>query len=153
MEIDLVLQGLPMRDYSRKGLPDWVYDVTVSRSTHPERYEIYTATFQKRLPRFRVPMAEGDRDIVLDLQVAFTKVYAALKTQIDYHRDPLAPLREADYRWLDDLLVRNDLRRPTPPEHVIAALAYQLWEHEGHPHGRDREHWRKALELLRRQIP
>jgi hypothetical protein len=44
VEIDLVLQGQPMLDYSREGLPDWDYAVTVTRSTQPERYEIYTAT-------------------------------------------------------------------------------------------------------------
>ena len=33
VEIDLVLQGQPMLDYSRDGLPDWDYAVTVTRST------------------------------------------------------------------------------------------------------------------------
>ena len=51
VEIDLVIQGQPMLDYSREGLPDWDYAVTVTRSTQPDRFEIYTATLQKRLPR------------------------------------------------------------------------------------------------------
>ena len=33
VEIDLVLQGEPLLDYSREGLPDWNYAVTVTRST------------------------------------------------------------------------------------------------------------------------
>ena len=66
VEIDLVLQGQPTLEYSRDGLPDWDYAVTVTRSTQPERYEIYTATLQKRLPRFRLPLAADDRDTVLD---------------------------------------------------------------------------------------
>ena len=74
VEIDLVLQGQPTLDYSRDGLPDWDYAVTVTRSTQPERYEIYTATLQKRLPRFRLPLAADDRDTVLDLHAAFTRV-------------------------------------------------------------------------------
>src|SRR5437762_9546273 len=53
VEIDLVLQGQPLQDYSRDGLPDWDYAVTVTRSVQPDRYEIYTATVDKRLPRFR----------------------------------------------------------------------------------------------------
>src|ERR1700745_3510196 len=57
VEIDLVIQGQPMLEYSREGLPDWDYAVTVTRSTQPERYEIYTATLQKRLPRFRPALA------------------------------------------------------------------------------------------------
>ena len=38
VEIDLVLQGQPMLDYSRENLPDWDYAVTVTRATqviHP----------------------------------------------------------------------------------------------------------------------
>src|SRR5262249_22608520 len=57
VEIDLVLQGQPTLEYSRDGLPDWDYAVTVTRASQPERYEIYSATLQKRLPRFRMPLA------------------------------------------------------------------------------------------------
>src|SRR5437588_7702376 len=46
VEIDLVLQGQPMLDYSREGLPDWDYAVTVFLLTHPAPSEIYTATLQ-----------------------------------------------------------------------------------------------------------
>src|SRR5262249_44794514 len=44
VEIDLVLQGLPTLEYPRDGLPRWDYAVTVTRSTQPERFEIYTTT-------------------------------------------------------------------------------------------------------------
>jgi Protein of unknown function (DUF4058)/Protein of unknown function (DUF2934) len=123
IEIDLVLQGRPTLDYSRDGLPDWDYAVTVTRYTH-ERYEIYTATLQKRLPRFRVPLAADDRDAVLDLQSTFTRCYdtGEFSGKIDYGR---------------------------PPHEVVASLAYRLWQREGRPHGRDRDHWFKAIEMLR----
>jgi len=52
VEIDVLLQGRPMLDYSREGLPEWDYAVTVTRCSQPERYEVYTTTLQKRLPRF-----------------------------------------------------------------------------------------------------
>ena len=52
VEIDLVMQGQPMLDYSREGLPDWDYAVTVTRATQPERYEIYTATLGKTTAAF-----------------------------------------------------------------------------------------------------
>jgi hypothetical protein len=81
VEIDLVLQGQPMLAYSRDGLPPWDYAVTVTRATNPERYEIYAATLQKRLPRFRLPLAADDRDTVLDL-----------------HATSLAPMRRATLR-------------------------------------------------------
>jgi hypothetical protein len=112
VDIDLVLQGLPVLDYSREGLPDWDYAVTVSRANNPERFEIYTATLQKRLPRFRMPLATDDRDTVVDLHAAFTRTYdqAGFSGKIDYKRDPLVPLPDEDRRWLNDLLVQQKLR-------------------------------------------
>ena len=75
VEIDLVLQGQPLLEYSREGLPDWNYAVTVTRATQPDRFEVYTATLQKRLPRFRLPLAGDDRDTVVDLQTAFLRCF------------------------------------------------------------------------------
>ena len=112
VEIDLVLQGSPTLEYSRDGLPDWDYAVTVTRSTQAERYEIYTATLQKRLPRFRLPLAADDRDTVLDLHTAFTRCYdqGGFAAKIDYQRDPATPLPEDDRRWLNDVLKQQKLR-------------------------------------------
>src|SRR3954451_2978297 len=112
VEIDLVLQGQPTLEYSRDGLPDWDYAVTVTRSTQPERYEIYTATLQKRLPRFRLPLAADDRDTVLDLHAAFTRCYdqGGFAAKIDYRRDPATALNEEDRRWLNEVLRQQKLR-------------------------------------------
>ena len=112
VEIDLVLQGEPLLDYSRDGLPEWNYAVTVTRAVQPERYEIYTATLQKRLPRFRLPLASDDRDTVLDLQSAFARCYelGGFGGQIDYHHDPAVALSDSDRRWLDDLLRQAKVR-------------------------------------------
>jgi hypothetical protein len=112
VEIDLVLQGQPTLEYSRDGLPDWDYAVTVTRATQPERYEIYTATLQKRLPRFRLPLASDDRDTVLDLQAAFLKCYdhSGFEAKIDYKRDPSTPLADEDRKWVDELLKQQKRR-------------------------------------------
>jgi hypothetical protein len=112
VELDLILQGTPTLDYAREGLPDWDYAVTVTRSTQPERYEIYTATLQKRLPRFRLPLAADDRDTVLDLQSAFTRCYdqGGYAGQIDFTADPPVPLDDADRGWLHELLQQAKLR-------------------------------------------
>ncbi|MBY0525158.1 MAG: DUF4058 family protein [Gemmataceae bacterium] len=112
VEIDLVLAGQPTLEYSRDGLPDWDYAVTVTRATQPEPYEIYTATLQKRLPRFRLPLAADDRDTVLDLQAAFARCYdqGGFAPMIDYKREPTAPLTEEDRHWLDDILKQQKLR-------------------------------------------
>jgi Protein of unknown function (DUF4058) len=103
VEIDLVMQGQPMLDYSREGLPDWDYAVTVTRATQPERYEIYTATLEKRLPRFKLPLAADDRDNVIDLQAAFNRAFdqGAFADQIDYQKDPVTCLSDHNRKWLD----------------------------------------------------
>ncbi|MGH7171965.1 MAG: DUF4058 family protein [Gemmataceae bacterium] len=112
VELDLVLQGQPTLEYSRDGLPDWDYAVTVTRSTQPERYEIYTSTLQKRLPRFRLPLAADDRDTVLDLHTAFTRCYdqGGFAAKIDYTKDPSTPLIDEDRKWLQDVLKQQKLR-------------------------------------------
>ena len=112
VELDLVLQGQPTLEYSRDGLPDWDYAVTVTRATQPERYEIYTATLQKRLPRFRLPLASDDRDTVLDLHTAFSRCYdqGGFAARIDYKRDPTTPLNSEDRQWLDEVLRQQKLR-------------------------------------------
>lgn len=112
VEIDLVLQGQPMLDYSRDGLPEWDYAITVTRCTQPERYEIYTTTLQKRLPRFKVPLAPDDRDTVLDLQATFARCYdqGAFGSQIDYKRDPGQKMKDEDLKWLGEVLRLQKLR-------------------------------------------
>jgi hypothetical protein len=152
IEIDLVLQGQPTLDYSRDGLPAWDYAITVARSTQPERYEIYTATLRKRLPRFRLPLAPKERDLVLDLQSAFSRCFAqgGYLGRIDYSREPPAELADEDRHWLGTTLEARGLRRP-PSHEEVALAAYLLWVQEGCPHGRDKEHWYTALEQLRRK--
>jgi hypothetical protein len=114
VEIDLVLQGKPTLSYSRDGLPDYDYAVTVTRSTAPDRYEIYTATMQKRLPKFKVPLAPDDRDALLDLQAAFARAYdlGTFASQIDYKGPPPpdVPFSDENREWLEDLLKSQKLR-------------------------------------------
>ena len=112
VEIDLVLQGQPTLEYSRDGLPDWDYAVTVTRSIHPERFEIYTTTLQKKLPRFRLPLAGDDRDTVLDLHSAFNRCYEQgnFAAKIDYRRDPQTTLSDANRRFVAELLKQQKLR-------------------------------------------
>jgi hypothetical protein len=151
VEIDLVLQGRPTLDYSRDGLPDWDYGVSVTRATHPDRHEIYTSTLQKPLPRFRVPLARDDRDLVVDLQAAFKRCYdqSGFAVQVDYSRPPEVRLTEARRRLLAELLRWPSL----PPDPVlshneIARMAYAIWQEQGCPEGHAEEHWRLAIKRL-----
>ena len=112
VEIDLVLQGQPLLEYSREGLSDLDYAVTVTRATQPDRFEIYAATLQKRLPRFRMPLSPDDRDSVVDLHAAFTRCYdqGGFVGKIDYARRPPVALGEQNLQWLDTVLKQHKLR-------------------------------------------
>lgn len=113
VEICLVLQGKPTLNYARDGLPEHDYTVSVTRAGNPERYEIYTATLQKRLPKFKLPLAADDRDILIDLQTAFQRAYdQAFAGRIDYSRPlhPDVPLSEEKRRWIDGWLHQQKLR-------------------------------------------
>ena len=55
-------------------LGPWTYLVTVTRRW-PSRHEVYAVPLPQRLPRVRIPLAEDDKDVVLDLQAAFTRCW------------------------------------------------------------------------------
>src|SRR4029453_4913439 len=90
VEIDLVLQGKPTLSYSREGLPEFDHAVSVTRATAPDRYEIYTATIQKPLTKFKLPLAAHARDTLVDLQAAFTRAFdlGGFAAQVDYKSSP-----------------------------------------------------------------
>ena len=149
VEIDLLLQGQPVWDLDREGLPDWDYSVVITRSVQPDRYEIYTSTLAKRLPRFRLPLAADDRDTVLDLQSAVTRACAAggFEDRVDYSRDASAVFSPEHRARIHDILAPWRFEN----HEAIARIAYRLWEKAGRPHGRDQEHWQRAIEEIRRE--
>jgi hypothetical protein len=163
VEIDLVLQGRPILEYSREGLPLWDYAVTVTRAPQHDRFEIYTATLEKRLPRFRLPLAAHERDMVVDLTTAVKRAFeqADFASWIDYRRDPPATLSPENRAWLGNLLLSSGLRpaesqEPEVHEHAlpheaIATRAYELWERDGRPQGHDQHYCYRAIEELARQ--
>jgi Protein of unknown function (DUF4058)/Protein of unknown function (DUF2934) len=154
VEIDLLMGGRPTLSYSREGLPKFHYVVTVTRSNAQERYEIYTATLQKRLPRFRLPLAADDRDTVLNLQAAFTRCFdvGGFAGHVDYRRELPDALDEDNRAWVEETLVSQGVLEPLAHED-IAVAAYHAWEQEGLPYGRDKDHWRLARAHLRKKGP
>jgi hypothetical protein len=92
-----------------------------TRATAPDRYEIYTATMQKRLPKFKLPLAPDDRDTLLDLQVAFTRAYdlGGFGGLIDYRCPPppdvpLTDDNQGDVVGADEIGDRTQLARRSP---------------------------------------
>jgi hypothetical protein len=184
VEVDLVLQGTAILEYPREAVPTWAYAVSVSRAINWERHEFYPATLWKFLPRFRVPLATDQRDLILDLQGVFAHSYdhAGFDFRIDYTREPGVFLYGEDRRWLAELLRRTHEAQPQPKStgttgatldsliylggdfaswiietaiskyNQIKETAYQIWRQEGCPHGRDRDHWQRAIEELKKDL-
>lgn len=109
IEIDLLRQGEhtvapPRESLLRKG--PWDYLVSLHRGGQRWNYEVWAIPVRQRLPRIRVPLADGDPDIVLDLQAVFNRCYdeGAYIRRLAYRREPSPPLKEDDAEWAKELL-------------------------------------------------
>jgi Protein of unknown function (DUF4058) len=114
VEIDLITHGLPMLDLSRDSLPEHDYTVIVNRSMAPSKYEIYAVTVQKRLPKFKLPLALDDRDAMLDLQDVFRRAYdtANFAKTVDYRKELPGEVKLSDVNlaWVDLTLKQSKYR-------------------------------------------
>ncbi len=115
IEIDLLRQGghtvaAPVELLLERG--HWDYLVSLHRAGPDRRFEVWAVSMRQRLPRIHVPLAEGDPDVVLDLQTVFDRCYneGAFDRGLDYRRDPPTPLPRADAEWADTLLRERGLR-------------------------------------------
>jgi hypothetical protein len=107
VEIDLLRGGERMPADSP--LPAGDFLVVVCRSAAWPRAEAYGWTLRERIPTVPVPLAEGDPDVPLDLQSAFTLVYdrAGYDYSLDYTRPPEPPLSGGDAAWVKEILVAH----------------------------------------------
>jgi hypothetical protein len=115
VEIDLLSSGLPTVGISEEGLaslPPHRYLVSVRRGPDRYRFEAYPVPLQRRLPRVRVPLLEGDPDIALDLPVLFARCYdnGRCGELIDYRRQAPVQLSPEECAWADGLLRGRGLR-------------------------------------------
>ncbi|MFO0968837.1 MAG: DUF4058 family protein [Gemmataceae bacterium] len=109
IEIDLVRQGkrLPVRR-----LPAAPYFVFLSRAGRWPAVEVWPIGWKAPLPTIPVPLLPGDSDVLLDLQLVLSQVFAAtaLDLSIDYQEEPDVPLPKDVQRWADQLLRTAKLR-------------------------------------------
>jgi hypothetical protein len=116
IEIDFLRRGEhtvapPRERLLRRG--SWDYLVSLHRGGgQGEHYEVWAISLRQRLPRIRVPLADGDPDVVLDLQRVFERCYdaGAYVRRVDYRREPQTPLGAEDAAWADALLREQGLR-------------------------------------------
>lgn len=115
IEIDLLRRGehtvAAPRDRIEE-LGSWQYLVCLHRAGEIERFEVWPIKLRRPLPRIRVPLADGDADVVLDLQSVLDRAYdeGAYARRLDYCTEPPIPLTIEDAAWADQLLRERGLR-------------------------------------------
>jgi hypothetical protein len=119
VEIDLLRTGTATVNVTaaqRNRLRPWHYLVAVSRRK-PRRREAYAFQLTARLPRVAVPLIEGERDVTLDLQAAFTRCYdvGPYPELLHYHLKPLGPLTSEEVGWCAEVLQAAGLRPKDTP--------------------------------------
>lgn len=111
VELDLVVAGTSCLLTDRSSLVDQRYCVSVWRAGRASAYELYGLKLESRLPRIRLPLASDDRDLTIDLQAVFNRVYDRHHAgRIDYSLDPKVPLLAPEMAWLESHLRSQGLR-------------------------------------------
>ena len=104
VEIDLLRRGnhvLSIPDWRAAAFQPYDYLICVSRWPIRRRYALYPRRLRERLPRIRIPLAEPDPDVPLDIQAALEQAYGegryARRVRYDEPCEP--PLAPADQDW------------------------------------------------------
>jgi len=105
IEIDLLRAGPHVLSIpeatARAAAPDYRYLVSVNRAQRIRgEWELYPRRLRERLPRFAVPLADGD-DVTLDLGAVLARVYEAgsYADRIDYVQPCVPALGDDDQAW------------------------------------------------------
>jgi hypothetical protein len=110
IEIDLLRTGphvLAVPEHFSRANGQYDYLVCVNRAIGKrDRFQLYGRPLRERLPRIRIPLAEGDADVALDLQAALEEVYVrgAYDARLNYRRPCRPPLSPEDQAWADELI-------------------------------------------------
>ena len=110
IEIDLLRRGdntIGVFDWALSEQRAYDYLISVNRAVGLRcNFETYPRTLRERLPRIRVPLANGDADVVLDVQAVVAQAYGAGRYQVRlrYDRPCLPALSEDDQAWANDCI-------------------------------------------------
>ncbi len=109
VEIDLLRSGKPMPIQGSSVQSN--YRILVSRGDRRPRAELYVFNIQDAIPTFPLPLRSEDVPTINLhplLELAYER--AGYGVVIDYNREPVPALSEADTAWVDTLLQRKKLR-------------------------------------------
>jgi hypothetical protein len=81
------------------------YRILVSRADCRPEAELYAFNIKEPIPKFRLPLREGDEEPVVCLQELLKLVYqeAALYLAIDYSKQPVPPVSDEGFVWIQTL--------------------------------------------------
>lgn len=110
VEIDLLRKGEPMPVFGNGIQSD--YRILVSRSDRRPQAQLYAFSLQDVIPSFPLPLRSPDTEPLLDLQTLLSGVYdrAGYDLVIDYTREPVPSVPDAEAAWADTLLREQGLR-------------------------------------------
>jgi hypothetical protein len=110
VEIDLLRKGphvLAVDEWTVRAKWNYDYLICVNRARSPRyRFELYPIPLRQRLPRVRIPLADDDPDVRLDMQEVLSVTYqlGTYNSIIDYSKPCLPPLSPEQQAWADDLI-------------------------------------------------
>jgi hypothetical protein len=106
VELDLLRGGPPLPTVER--LPRGDLFAFVSRGTQRPETDVYAWSLRRVLPSIPIPLAPGDADVSLELQLAFDETYdrAGYRYSVDYNATLEPPLSNQDAAWVCQLLER-----------------------------------------------
>ncbi|MBY0524581.1 MAG: DUF4058 family protein [Gemmataceae bacterium] len=107
IEIDLHRRGrhvLSIPDWRVQELRPFDYLACVSRWPQRNRFALYPRRLRERLPRIRVPLADADPDVTLDIQAALEQVYweGRYMRRVRYDEPCEPPLEADDQQWANE---------------------------------------------------
>lgn len=110
VEIDLLRSGesMPILDYHLES----DYRILISRKELRPQAELYPFNLSETIPTFVLPLRRGDQEVLINLQTLIHDIYdrAGFDLAIDYHKEPVPPLKESDQIWSNELLKNQGLR-------------------------------------------
>ena len=100
VELDLLRGG--SRLPTVEPLPRGDYFAFVCRGTKRPKVSVYAWPLNHPLPKLPIPLAPGDADVKLELQLAFNETYqrAGYRYSLDYTADVVPKLRPAERTWV-----------------------------------------------------
>jgi hypothetical protein len=107
IEIDLLRNGrhvVCVPEWRLEFLKPFDFLCCVNRWPFRHRYELHARTLRERLPRMKIPLADEDPDITLDLQAALEQVYVEGRygRRIRYDQPCEPALSSNDQSWANE---------------------------------------------------